>query len=161
MISFTAILLFATHLLKLPLINYFDPLLTAFKKSFKDKYHYWIGVSIIFRDLFLAMQAVPTRIKLILSTILVIIFSLLLGSTRPYKNKLLNIQELFLLLNLTIVYAVSYQENGNLFSVTVNVMISLAFIQFCVIILYHLLAFTCCHKILRIIQHYKLMKLKL
>ena len=133
-------------------MNYFKPLLNPFQQPFKQKYYHWVGVSLIFRDLVLVMQAVPTRINLITSTILVIAFSLLFGSFRPYKNKLVNIQELLLLLNLTIVLAASYQDDSNLFSIVTNVMFSLALFQMCVTVLYHLLTYTCHCSFLRIIQ---------
>ena len=43
-------------------------------------------------------------------------------------------------------YAVSYQSNESIFFIVTNVMISLAFIQFCTIVLYHFLTYTCtCH----------------
>jgi len=149
-IIFNVVLLFPLYFSK---INHLKPLLNPFQESYKQKYYYWIGLSIIFRNFFLVMQAVPTRMKLIISTALMITFSLLFGSLCPYKNKLVNIQELLLLLNLTIVYAVSYQNNGNLFSTITNVMISLALIQLCVTVLYHILTYTCrsC-SIVRIIQ---------
>jgi len=40
-------------------------------------------------------------------------------------------------------YAVSYQGSGSIFSTVTNVMISLAFIQFCTIVFYHFLTYTC------------------
>ena len=40
-------------------------------------------------------------------------------------------------------YAVSYQCSDSIFSIVANVMISLAFIQFCTIVLYHFLIYTC------------------
>ena len=40
-------------------------------------------------------------------------------------------------------YAVSYQSNESIFSIVTNVMISLAFFQFCTIVLYHSLTYTC------------------
>ena len=42
---------------------------------------------------------VPIKIKLILLTIVVVTFSLLLGSFCPHKNNFVNAQELLLLLN--------------------------------------------------------------
>ena len=66
------------------------------------------------------------------------IFGIYNGRIYPHKNKLVNIQELLLLLNLTIMYTVSYQSNESIFSIVTNVMISLAFIQFCTIVRYHL-----------------------
>ena len=40
-------------------------------------------------------------------------------------------------------YAVSYQSNEKIFSAVSNVMIGLAFIQFCTIVFYHFLTYTC------------------
>ena len=95
------------------------------------------------RSLLFAMYGFQTSLKLILSTMLLMVFSIYNGRIYPYKNKLVNIQELLLLLNLTIMYAVSYQSNESIFSTVTNVMISLAFIQFCAIVLYHFLTYTC------------------
>ena len=95
------------------------------------------------RSLFFAMYGFQTSLKLILSTMLLMIFSIYSGYTCPHKNKLVNIQELLLLLNLTIMYAVSYQSSENIFSIVTNVMISLAFVKFCTIVLYHFLTYTC------------------
>ena len=40
-------------------------------------------------------------------------------------------------------YAVSYQYSESVFSIVTNIMISLAFIQFCTTVLYHFLTYTC------------------
>ena len=58
------------------------------------------------------------------------------------QNQLVNIEEILLLINLTIMYAVSSYPVSIFFSVT-NVLISLAFIQFTTIIFYHFLTYTC------------------
>ena len=61
----------------------------------------------------------------------------------PNKNKLVNIEELLLPINLTILYAALYQNSERIFCIVTNVMISLAFIPFCTIVLYHFLMYTC------------------
>ena len=83
------------------------------------------------------------NIKLIITTVILVVFSGCHGYICPHKNKVTNIHELLLLINLTIMYAVSYQANENIISIVTNVMISLAFIQFCTIVLYHFLTYTC------------------
>ena len=40
-------------------------------------------------------------------------------------------------------YAVSYQGSESIFCIVTNIMISSAFIQFCAIVLYHFLTYTC------------------
>ena len=143
LIYFNIILLFTRHLLQFRMVNHFKPLVDAFQGSYKDRYYYWVAVHLTMRSFLFAMYAFQTSLKLILSSILLMIFSIYSGYVCPHKNKLVNIQELLLLLNLTIMYAVSYQSNESIFSIATNVMISLAFIQFCTIVLYHFLTYTC------------------
>ena len=130
LISFNILLLFAPQMSKFTLTKHFKSLLDAFQGSFKQKYYYWIGMTVIFRGVFLVLQTVPIRMKMIMSTACVITFSLLFATLRPYKSKFVNIQELVLSLNLSIMYVVSYQGDSNRFSIITNVMISLALLQF-------------------------------
>ena len=133
LIPFNITLLFTRYLLQFRLINRFKPLLDAFQGSYKDRYYYWVAVRITLRSLFFTIYALKTKLKLILSTIVLIIFGIYSGYIHPYKNKLVNIQEVSLLVNLTILYAVSYNGSDYLFSIVTHIMISLAFLQFCII----------------------------
>ena len=142
LLTLNFILLFTRHLSRFKLINRFKPLLDAFQGSYKDKYYYWVGVQIVFRCLFYALYAFQLYLRLIFAVIILILFICYFGYIQPYKNKVINSQELLLLANLTILYAVSYQ-NSNVFFIIANVMISLAFIQFSTIVLYHFLIYTC------------------
>ena len=143
LIPFNITLLFTRYLMQFRVINYYKPLLDAFQGSYKDKYYYWVGLQLAMRSLFFAMYAFQTRLKLILSAILLVIFSIYSGHIHPHKNKLVNIQELLLLMNITIMYTVSYQGNKMIFCVFTNIMIVLVFIQLFTIILYHFLTYTC------------------
>ena len=155
------IILSTRYLLRFKVINRFKPLLDAFQGSYKDKHYYWVAVHITIRSFLFAMYAFQTSLKLILSAILLMIFSVYSGYVRPHKNKLVNIQELLLLLNLTIMYAVSYQGSGKTFSIVTNIMISLTFIQLFIIVLHHVLTYTCHCNIVIALQTLrgKLMKL--
>ena len=95
------------------------------------------------RSVLFAMYAFQTNLKLVLSTMVLIIFGICSGYIRPHKNKLVNVQELLLLINLTIMYAVSYQGSEKTFSIVINVLISMALIQLLVIMLYHFFTYTC------------------
>ena len=143
LIPFNIILLFTRYLSQFRIISQFKPLLDAFQGSYKDKYYYWVGVHLIFRSMCFALYGFQVKSRLVLSAILLIIFSILNGCIYPNRKKPVNIQELLLLINLTIMYAVSYQGSGSVFSIVTNVMISLAFIQFCTIVFYHFLTYTC------------------
>ena len=146
------IILSTRYLLQFKMINRFKPLLDAFQGPYKDKYYYWVAVHITIRSFLFTMYAFQTSLKLILSTMLLMIFSICSGYVHPHKNKLVNIQELLLLLNLTIMYAVSYQASEKVFSIVTNIMISLAFIQLFIIVLYHVLTYTCHCNIVIVLQ---------
>ena len=74
---------------------------------------------------------------------ILVVFATCHGFIQPNKNRIINIHELLLLINLTITYAVSYYSNNNVFSLVTNIMISLVFIQFSTMVLYHFLTYTC------------------
>ena len=112
------------------------------------------------RSLFFAMYAFQTRLRLVLSAILLVIFSIYCGYIHPHKNKLVNIQELLLLMNITIMYAVSYQGSERIFSIATNV-ISLAFIQLFAIVFYHFLTYTCRCNVLILFQTLRRKSMKL
>ena len=141
LIPFNITLLFTRYLMNFRIVNQFKPILDAFQGSYKEKYYYWLAVHLILRSLFFTFYAFPTNINLICSTMLLIAFSVYSGYVRPNKMKSVNIQELLLLINLTIMYAVSFQDNT--FFIVANTMISLAFVQFAIIISYHFLTYTC------------------
>ena len=146
LIPFNITLLFTRHLSKFRIVNHFKPILDAFQGSYKDKYYHWIAVQLMFRSAFFSMYAFQIKLSLIFATITLVIFTGYYGYLQPNKNKIINFQELSLLINLTILYAVSIQENGKIFSIITNVMISLALTQFVIIALGHFVIYPCHHK---------------
>ena len=143
LIPFNIVLLFTRYLSKFRMINRFKPLLDAFQRSYKDKYYYWVAVNIILRSIFLALYGLKSKLRLLIATMILIVFSTCHGYIKPNKSKVVNFHEFLLLINLTIMYAVSYYSSSNVFSLVTNIMISLAFIQFSIIVLYHFLTYTC------------------
>ena len=141
LIPFNITLLCTRCLLQFRIINHFKPLLDAFQGSYKDKYYYWIAVHIVLRSLLFALYGFQTKLRLIMTTVILVFFTVYTGYICPHKNKLVNIQELLLLINVTIMYAISYQSSENIFFNVTNIAIGLAFIQFCIITLYHLLSY--------------------
>ena len=134
----------------------FKPLLDAFQGSYKDRYYYWVAVQITIRSLLFVLYAFQTKIKLILSTFLLITFSVCNGCIYPHKNKLVNIQETALLINLIMMHAVSYQSNERIFLIATNVMISLAFFSINNnSVMYHLLTYTCHCNVAGVLQTLK------
>ena len=152
LIPFNIILLFTRYLLQFRFINRFKPLLDAFQGSCKDKYYYWVAIHITLRSIYFALYGFQPKIRIIIATMILIFFTGYHGYIHPNKSKMVNIQELSLLINLTILYAVSYHDSKNVFSTVTNVMISLAFIKFCIIVLYHFLTYTCHCNVVTILQ---------
>jgi len=106
--------LLTRYLSWLRLINRFKPTLDAFRGSYKDNYYYWVGVHITLRSIFYALYAFrEPNLRIILAVIILILFACCFGHIQPYKNKAINIQELLLLANLTILHAVSSYQNIN------------------------------------------------
>ena len=143
LIPFNITLLFSRYLSRFRIINQFKPLLDAFHGPYKDKHYNWVAVNIIFRSWFFVLYGLASKLRLLITTTTLIIFANFHGYIHPNKNKVINIQELLLLLNITILYAVSYYCSGSVFSLVTNIMISLALIQFLIIVLVHFLTYTC------------------
>ena len=143
LVPFTIILLFSRFLSQFRIINRFKPLLDAFQGSYKDKYHYWIGLTMIIRSTLFSLYAFQVKMRLILSTTLLMCFALSSGYFHPNKNKLVNFQDTLTLLNITIMHAMSYQSDSRLFSIVSNIMIACTFAHFCLILFYHIGTYTC------------------
>ena len=142
LIPFNITLLFTRYLSKFRAINHFKPLLDAFQGSYKDKYYYWIALHLMFRSIFFSLYVFQVKLRLILANIILVVFTSYHGYVQPYKNKIVNFQELSMLVNLTILYAVSIQDNEQIFSVITNIMMSLALLQFGIIVVCHFLVFS-------------------
>ena len=142
LIPFNITLLFTRYLSKFRIVNHFKPLLDAFQGSYKDKYYNWIAVQLILRSIFFSLYAFQIKLSLILATIILVIFTSYYGYLQPNKCKMKNFQELLVLINLTILYTISIQENDMIFSIISNAMIGLVLLQFNAIMFYHLFAYT-------------------
>ena len=136
-------MLFAQFLSRFRIVNNFiKPLLDAFLGSYKDKYCYWVVLNLAFRSILFSLYAFQMRLRVFLATALLVIFTACYGYVRPNKNKAVNIQNLLLLVNLTILYAVVLLSSEEFFSIVTNFLISLTSVQFCITVLYHFLTYT-------------------
>ena len=117
-------------------------LLDAFQGSYKDKCYYWVVLYLVFRSIFFSFYAFQRTLRIFLATALLVVFTACYGHICPNKCKTVNIQNLLLLVNLTIMYAVLLLRIEEIFSIVTNFLISLTFIQFCITVLYHFLTYT-------------------
>ena len=155
LIFFNIILLFTRHLAWFKLVNHFKPILDAFQASHKDRYYYWIAVHIILRSMFFILYVFPTNVRLFLACIILVLYTSCFAYILPNKNKLINFQELLLLINLTIMHIAALQNSDHTFHVVTNLMISLVFIQLCSIVVYHFFMFTCHCDVENLLQNFK------
>ena len=155
LIPFNFILLFTRCLSRFQRINYFKPLLDAFQGSQKDNFYYWIALHIVVRNTFLGLYAVNTITRLTISAVFLVIFGLASGYIQPYKKRFQNIQELFLLTNLTILYGIAacyHNYNTDVtFSITANILLTTTLLHFSTIMMCHFLIFTCHCNVIKIL----------
>ena len=148
LIPFNIILLFSRYLSRFRIINQFKPLLDTFHGPYKDMNYNWIAVNIILRSWFFALYGFASKLQLLIAATTLTVAASFHGYIRPNKNKVINIQELLLLLNLTILHTASNYCGSGIFSFVTNIMISLALFQFLTIVLYHFLTYTCNYDVL-------------
>ena len=135
-------LLFTRYLARFKLINHFKPVLDAFQGSYKDKYYYWVAAQIILRSIFFALYLVQKQIRVFLGAVVLLLFIICFRSINPNKVSLVNFQELIVLVNINIIFVAHLYDYHGMYYVT-NLMIGLAFIHFCMIVLYHFLTYAC------------------
>ena len=142
LIPFNFVLLFTRYLAWFKIVYRFKPLLDAFQGSYKYQYYYWIAINILVRNLFYVVSVFTLELSLIVSTLVLVMFTALNGYIQPNKNNLINIQELLLLVNLSMMYitAATHPHWGN---IVMNIMVSIAFLQFCGIVLIYFFLYTC------------------
>ena len=96
--------------LQFKIVYHFRPLLVTVKESYKSEFHYWFALNIVIRNIFLTLHTVRANIQLMICTFVLVCLCAASGYLQPYKDKIANIQELFLLLNLTVLYSTTYHS---------------------------------------------------
>lgn len=144
LLPFNIILLFSRTLSRFKLINYFKPLLDVYCGPYKDKYYYWTGLYLLMRAAFFGLSAFSRKVNLTCGIILLAILLCIQGIVHPFKDKLTNIQESFILLNLLSVYVAARYSNT-------NAGIELHIVQFLIISIFIYFAiFIFCHCLMSI-----------
>ena len=141
LVPFNIILLCTRTLSQFQFINKFKPLLDAYQGPYKHKFYYWTGLQLLIRAVFFGISALDRSVNLIVSAIILSVAIGLHGAIHPFKGSFKNYYELLYIINLQILYILTlshYQRQG---ATTVNVMITLAGIQFIFIIIYHIITY--------------------
>ena len=121
----------------------FKPFVDAYHGPYKDNCRFWTGLLLLVRMLFtlvsLRLDTFGTLIFITTST--TVLLSLLVTFEGVYQKKYLNILECLSLLNLGLLSALAavYQNDNNSEQVVTTISVSVAFIAFTCILLYHIL----------------------
>ena len=141
LLQFTLLLVFTRTLSWFKIINRFKPLLDAYQGPYKSKYYYWTGLQLAIRAVLFGLSALSRDTNIMVSTIVIGTNIFIQGVVNPFKSRRQNIHELFLLLNLLILFTVTQYTTAN--SIAVHTLVSLAILQFMIILLNHIRLHLC------------------
>ena len=139
LVPFNIILLCTRTLSQFQFINKFKPLLDAYQGPYKHRFYYWTGLQLLIRAVFFGISALDQNTNLIVSTIILSVIIGLHGAIQPFKNSFKNYHEFLYIINLQILYILTLPHYQG--ATTVNVMVTLAAIQFIFIIIYHIITY--------------------
>ena len=144
LIMFNAIFLFNKILSKkISLFTNFKSLFDSYQRPYKDKFFYWGSLQLAMRAVFFGVSSSQRNINLTISIILLSVMEGVQCTLQPYKNRALNYQELLFMLNALWLYAYTlFSQESNM--IVINAAITMAAVQFIVIIGYHVI--TCVHE---------------
>ena len=135
LLPFNAILCFTKTAMRLKMVNHFKPLIDAYQGPYKYKhYYYWAGLQLVIRAVFFVLSALDRNINLTVGIILVAVIIVIQRSLIPFRDNYKNLHETGFLFNLLVMYALSHDH----YDIAVSVMITIAALQFLLIIIHHI-----------------------
>ena len=139
LLPFNAILCFTKTTMRLKLVNHFKPLIDAYQGPYKYKYYCWAGLQLVIRAVFFGLSALDRNINLTVGIILLAVIIVIQRSLVPFKDNYKNLHETGFLFNLLVMYALSHDH----YDIAVSVMITMAALQFLLIIIHHIISNVC------------------
>ena len=124
--------------MRFSIISRLKPFIDAIQGPFKSQYNYWLGVHLLIRNVILLNSMLEEHLSIAVGCIVMTIGGFFHSYIQPYKNKFINLQEMLLFCNysiLCILLLIDRRETSNI--IALNVMIGLSFLQFILIIIYH------------------------
>ena len=140
LIPFNMILLFTRTLSRIWFINKFKPLLDAYQGPYKLSFYYWTGLQLLIRAVFFGISALDKNTNLTIGSIILSVMIGLHGTVYPFKIKFKNYNEFLYLINLHVLYTFTLSDYQGVTSV--NVMVTVAAVQFIFIIIYHIITYS-------------------
>ena len=139
LLPFNAILTFTKTSSNFAFINHFKPLIDAYQGPYKYKYYYWTGLQLVMRAVFFGLSALDKNVNLTVSIILLAVISITQANINPLKHNYKNFYELCYLFYLSTMYTLSYGQ----YSIAVNIINTIAALQFLLIIIHHTISNIC------------------
>ena len=140
LIPFNIILLFTKMLSRFQLINKFKPFLDAYQGPYKLRFHYWISLQLLIRAVFFGISALDKSVNVTIGSVILSVLIGLHGFVQSFKNSFKNYQEFLYIINLQILYILTLSDYQG--TTTINVMVTVAAIQFIFIIIYHIITYS-------------------
>ena len=141
LLMFNAVLIFTftKTILRFKFVSRFKPLIDAFQGPHKLTCYYWTGLQLVMRAAFFGLSALDRNKNLTTSSIVLAITIAVQASVCPFKKKLKHYNELLFILNLLILYTLSFGD----YEVGVNIMITISAVHLVIIIIYHIITNVC------------------
>ena len=131
------------HIRPLIWVNKWKPLFDAYIGPLKDKYHYWIGLSLAARSILLLANVILTPLAPKANLVAIVVVTTALGMYPfVYKNWCLSLLENSFFFNLVSLacgnlYA-GYRNDNHMKTIIVSTSIGIAFFQFMCILVFHM-----------------------
>ena len=165
LLPYVLILIFARSIRRTSINKYIRPVLEAIHAPYKEGKEYWFVAQLVF---LVGTYVVYTSLRgrnvlkiYIIITPFLVLLLLLHVYFKPYKNKVINLLDRWLILNIILIYTTTWffliEFKNQVISVFVSVMVFIVFLTFLVILLYHILLVTgktsSITKIFHLMQH--------
>ena len=139
LIPFNIILLLTKTFSRFNIVTKFKPLLDAYQGPYKIELYYWTGLQLMLRTIFFGLSSLDSKINFTTSLIILGITNVVHAYCEPFKSSIKNFQESLFIINLLSLYtfALSFGQN-EIKKISVDILISLAAVQFILIVFYHI-----------------------
>ena len=133
---------------------YLRPILEAIHAPYKERKQYWFTARLLLVILVYAIyigfrqNAESRRYLIIFSTLMLFLFGQ--AMLQPFKHKLLNTLDTWLVINITLVYIALYKGTYKVSSIINIVAVMLVMVTCILIISYHVISVTGCYKKIRL-----------
>ena len=143
LLPFNVVLLFPRLLSRFKFVSTFKPLLDTYVGSFKDKFSCWIGFLLLVRVIAFGLSTLSGYGSFLAISVLLGVLLCIQGHTHPFKNKIKNIQESLLLLNLMVIHVAPLYKPHSIGLRISQILLTVGVVYLILAITIHCLMFRC------------------